>query len=546
MRYETITRAGRGAMVATGLAACAAFGACGGEGEGEVDVDAGDLKDSTYDSPDDFDRSACEGGLEDVSLTGIWHVQLIPEGGGDFGSRRPAWIRPQGDALRLDGEGEELTARVAGQRWETARDFDSDLFLRHHFRNEPEIPAVRALNACGTDEEGALIGEYADCHFPFGTTAACDVGSLRAIRVEPRGEAPAAGLVKLAVSAGPDAEVREPGEAAATSVRVRDDVAYVVEGGGYLRMVDVSEPSEPGDLGRLQPSDVGAPIVDLELVGAGDGDVYAVLALGARAVIADVSDPARAELVATVDASERYGGAEAVAVAGDRLYVAAGTYGGGTEFFVGAYDVSDPREPARLGEDDGGADLASQPPTPARNRVYDLRVEGERAYVSFGMLGFHALDVGDPGAIETVDVLDERPRYSRAGAPLSAGDRDLIVHIDEKVGGRLRILDGDEGSSEYLEPIVSRELRPEVSPGHFAVAGEMVYLAHHQDGLRVVDLSDPDRPEEVAHYNVWPGYPEPGAGYGFADGAMSVDVDRGRDLVFVADSHLGLVVLAHD
>jgi hypothetical protein len=80
--------------------------------------------------------------------------------------------------------------------------------------------------------------------------------------------------------------------------------------------------------------------------------------------------------------------------------------------------------------------------------------------------------------------------------------------------------------------------RPEVGIHNIELVGDRVYLSYYQDGIRVVDLSTPEQPREVAHYNTWDPETAPGASF---EGAVGVRVAAG--LVFAADSERGLVIL---
>ena len=75
--------------------------------------------------------------------------------------------------------------------------------------------------------------------------------------------------------------------------------------------------------------------------------------------------------------------------------------------------------------------------------------------------------------------------------------------------------------------------------------GHKAYFTHYQDGVRVLDLSDPSHPALVGYYNTW----DPQADYttsAFFEGAVGLDVDLARKLVFVADSPRGLLILRDD
>jgi hypothetical protein len=75
--------------------------------------------------------------------------------------------------------------------------------------------------------------------------------------------------------------------------------------------------------------------------------------------------------------------------------------------------------------------------------------------------------------------------------------------------------------------------------------GTRAYLTHYQDGVRILDVADPANPRQIAYYNTW----DPQADYAtsaFFEGAVGLDVDRARGLVFVADSPRGLLILGDD
>ena len=73
---------------------------------------------------------------------------------------------------------------------------------------------------------------------------------------------------------------------------------------------------------------------------------------------------------------------------------------------------------------------------------------------------------------------------------------------------------------------------------HRDVHGNKVYIAYYHDGIRVVDLSDPTQPREVAHYNDWI---EETAYGGSFEGALALR--KIGDLIYVADLERGLLIL---
>lgn len=527
--------------------------ACG-DTSAAPDIDAGpdddgEIWDEVYDGPEDFERDECEGDVGEVAAPEIWHLGADTQKEGHFGPFRPIWFRPEGDVIEWSGEEGELGARVAGLAWDESSRREDDLFLRHHhYRDFHNL--VWALTACGEDD-GYLTGRYADCYFVTLThppEARCRETRFRAARVEPLGDPPASELTERARYAAPESG-RESEHAA---VRVRDELAYLWRADEGLRVIDVSDPAEPEQIGhlaaRVDEDDEAEPRfrrVDVEIIESEGGALYAALASSEGGLIADVSDPEAPEEVGAL------GRVHALHGEGDRLYGVRGLGHGSPRLVI--HDVSEPSSPETIGtytEPDTTTwsltlEPQSQPPPVASDAVYDVDADGDRVYISHGRAGVIVVDAQDPENPERVTALRDDHSYSRATARAHVEGRALILVSEQRFDGGLRVLEGDPGSSDFLAPLGDYDTRAEVAPGAIRVSGERAYVAYHQDGLRVVDLGDPEAPEEIGHYHTWPG---PDADYGarFAEAAIDVDVDPDRDLVFVADTHLGLVILEHE
>jgi hypothetical protein len=83
-------------------------------------------------------------------------------------------------------------------------------------------------------------------------------------------------------------------------------------------------------------------------------------------------------------------------------------------------------------------------------------------------------------------------------------------------------------------------LRPEVSVHNIMAFGDRAYVAWYQDGIRILDLSDPTTPTVAAYFNTWDGRD----GNSFYEGAIGLDVDLGASLLYVADTARGLLILS--
>jgi hypothetical protein len=199
------------------------------------------------------------------------------------------------------------------------------------------------------------------------------------------------------------------------------------------------------------------------------------------------------------------------------------------------FDVTDPAAPVRLGEyvhPDGGSLTVT---------LHDLYVEDGIAYLNYWDLGMVVVDTTDPANIELLGVFDDyERRTSHSSWVTTAGGRRIAVHGDEDFDAHVRIVDVDPASPEFMTEIGEFSLRPEVSVHNIMAFGETAYISHYQDGIRLLDLSDPTQPAQIAHYRTWDGGPD----YGFSpwEGAIGLDVDLGQGLIYVADTR-GLVIL---
>ena len=94
-----------------------------------------------------------------------------------------------------------------------------------------------------------------------------------------------------------------------------------------------------------------------------------------------------------------------------------------------------------------------------------------------------------------------------------------------------------------MQPFAEWKTRDFVSIHNIMAFGTKAYFTYYQDGVRVLDIADPPHPQQLGYYNTW----DPQADYtssDFFEGAVGFDVDLARQLVFVADSPRGLLILA--
>jgi hypothetical protein len=486
--------------------------------------------DGMFHDPADFDRSGCSDAIpiDSIDTCGIWHLDLDFA---DFG-KAPG-------AIRIDlSEGGDLQGLLFGRDTEDVRLTEADLFVRHvEYDTDGNLFATRTFDACEAREDGTLAGSYVRCN----AQGECATAGFVAHKLEALDEEPADGVSLVSEWKGP-ASAPWSDEDVTYNLRHLRDLAYVIRGSDGLHIVDLADPAAPRDLGHLPARypEVGEYYNDVKLAEREDGSIFALAGSNVRGVVViDVTDPAAPSEVVTFpmaapDAEDPTVNVHSIFVEGTRIYL---TVFGGIEI----YDIADPAVPVYL----GGYWLPDL--DTAGGFVHDLYVEGGIAYLDYWNRGLVVVDTSvDPANPTPIGVFDDYPRRtSHSNWVTTAGGRRVSVHGDEDYDAHLRVVDVDPDSPTSFEEIGSYQTRPEVSIHNIMARGEQALVTYYQDGLRVLDLSDPTAPVETAHFQTWPG-PEPGYGKAFYEGALGVDYDTERDLVLLADTHRGLLVLSLD
>jgi hypothetical protein len=286
--------------------------------------------------------------------------------------------------------------------------------------------------------------------------------------------------------------------------------AYLAGQSG-LDVIDVSAPAAPVAVGHYPGSFNDVVIVH------GDGRTVAYLAPfnGQHTEIVDVTDP-----TAPAPSGEIHDYSHTLFVAGTHLYLA--TYSNN----IPVFDVTHPLVPVLVGSTTVPGPLAG---------VHDMFVDGDRIYANNTTAGLVAFDVSG-GLDHPIELAHLPTSYSHTSVAGVAGGRPIVLHGDEGMtpsdgAAFLRVLDGDPSSPTF-------QSRPDVSIHNFQLVSDRLYIAYYQQGVRVVDLSDPTNPREVAHYNTWDPITAPGDAF---EGALGIEVVG--NLVYVADDLRGLVIL---
>jgi hypothetical protein len=223
------------------------------------------------------------------------------------------------------------------------------------------------------------------------------------------------------------------------------------------------------------------------------------------------------------------------------------------------YDLSDPRRPVEVGRyaDPGQHVAAGETPTwpGQKHRLHHALRVGDELWAAWWHAGFRVLDASDLGAIRRIGAWDHprpfvEPTHTVMPLPDRVNGRRYAIAVDEEHDHRpgahhafLWVLDVTDLSA--IEAVAAFEVGELDSPwsragGRFGAhqfaerqTGALVHLAWFAGGVRVLDLSDPLAPREIA----W-AIPAPRGGWS-APQTNDVDVDD-RGLIYAIDRNMGL------
>ena len=259
-------------------------------------------------------------------------------------------------------------------------------------------------------------------------------------------------------------------------------------------------------------------------------------------------------------------------VGGKYAYVSA-TLDGFTDTIFMIVDMSDPQRPAELsrwwlpGMWRSGGEL----PAWEDNRRYALHhaiVAGDIAYASWRDGGLTLLDVGSPSSPRLLAHRNWCPPFgggTHTSLPLM--ERELCIVLDEAMG------DNCSDQLKYTWVVDVREPTNPVTVATFPTpdevdycqkggrfgphnahenrpgalqSDELIFVTYQNAGVRVFDIKDSMRPEEVAHYVPEPPErmvdPRPGRPKVIQSADVFVDING---IMYVTDSNAGLNILEY-
>ncbi len=285
-------------------------------------------------------------------------------------------------------------------------------------------------------------------------------------------------------------------------------------------VVDVSNPFLPTEIAS---TGAGLFIKDAK----SEGDVVVVNnerdSIGAGAVLYDITNPLAPVELARITSPLALS-VHNVFLEDGFLYLSSNTSGR-----VEIFDARVPSNPVHVASvaDDNG-------------RIHDAAVINGRLYSSFLDGGFRVHDVSDPTAPVLLASQDYEGAVTHNAWP--SADGRFLFTTDEVAGGHLRVWDlgevgGGQGPVRQIGRFVASQ--PAIIHNVF-VKDELVYASYYTAGLRIIDVSTPRLPVEVAIVDTFPG------GGNVFDGVWGVFPADEGGIVYLTDVVTGLWVLRFD
>lgn len=168
--------------------------------------------------------------------------------------------------------------------------------------------------------------------------------------------------------------------------------------------------------------------------------------------------------------------------------------------------------------------------------IHDSYLRGNVLYASAINDGFQALlDVSDPRNVSVLASFPTNGRVTHNSWPTADGR--YLFTTDERLG---RPLEG----WDLQNPLAPRKVaeyiaNPNSIPHNVMIDGNRLLVAHYTEGVHLLDVGNPERPQLLGFYDTYEG---PGTGFA---GAWGSYIFPGSDLIVVSDINGGLFVVRY-
>jgi hypothetical protein len=415
-------------------------------------------------------------------------------------------------AMKLSGDG--TPSIIAGGTASTESRQSQTFYLSREYQLSNGDTARYAYAGCESSSSQQLTGCFAICRNGLPRSSGT-FKATRALRSE--GEQEAEGISLASESF--------------VQLGVPVDI-YVTKGHAYV--VSINMHARTGGLTVFNVADPAKPVLVRTVTLPGDsywngvwskGDALYVASASRGVLIFDIADPASPVFVKAVPDSNI--NVHTVFVEGDRLYAMSPSPNSETLIF----DITRPLEPVLLTRFTvPGGDTMGYP--------HDAFAYEGRLYINHWNLGYVILDVRDPDNVQQLGKYQYSNQTSHANAVGTLGGRTIAFEGGENYDAHLRALDVTDPKN--VVKLGEFRLRPQSSIHNMVLVGTRLYIAWYQEGVRVLDVSNPAEPRPLAYFNTFR-ETDFERGYSFYEGALGMRVP-GDGYVYVVDSARGLLI----
>ncbi|MHA2207899.1 MAG: LVIVD repeat-containing protein [Candidatus Thorarchaeota archaeon] len=241
---------------------------------------------------------------------------------------------------------------------------------------------------------------------------------------------------------------------------MRENLMFIGDGSGGLKIIDLSSPSDPGVLTQY----TGDYAWDLGVIGDTAFIANGFMGSGDRLTIVNITDTTAPELLAS---HSTVGDATDIEVVDNLAFV--------TTSFAGftVFDVSNITNPVQLGQYEGQSTSNAE--------LGDLEISGNLAYLSYWQQSFKVLNISDISTIEVVAEFDES--LSAFSVHIET-DRSLAFLCDHELG--LLVLD-------ISTPTQLTEVGRYFDggkPSRIQVVGDLVYMTDSDNGFVILEIME--------------------------------------------------------
>ncbi|WP_224369901.1 LVIVD repeat-containing protein [Hyalangium versicolor] len=443
-----------------------------------------------------IDLSACDkSGLGAIQAQGIWNMDITF----DDGETTSGVIKYLG------------TPTLSGLPITSTRVEPEVFALTSELGGGDTTPYKYVFAGCSAASPSQVEGRFRRC-----ANGTLDLaGTFKATRIQRRsGESEAEGLELVSELALP--------RGMAQDVFVSGGYAYVAARESGVYIYDISNPAAPKKVSELVPESDSWHQVRVK-----DQTMY-IASTKKGVLLYDVTKPAEPVFVTSFPVDSAVD-VRSLAFDGNWLYAASPSPN--AEIIV--FDATKPRELSVAKRY-----FVEQTQPVVGDRPYEVVVYNSRLYVSHWSYGLAVSDVSTPATPKLLGRFGYTGATTRKTGVGTIGSRTLAFEASEGWGAHLRVL--DVTSPANITQVAEVASRPEVSIRSAKVSGTKVYVAHYQDGLRVLDVSNANEPRQVSYFNTWR-ETDAGRGTVFFEGVTDVAVP-GDGYVYATDTSRGLMI----